>query len=268
MEKVIHYFETAGIEFTNFWQTALILLVGSFVVSLFGRVVFGKRSTLSNAVSSAFAILFLYAGVMVLRIYGGDFIKYITPLPLVTISGNTLTLFQFAGAHYTKICAEVLNMFILAFLVNLAERWLPKGKNVIVWLFFRILTVIIAFILHFIVVGLLTKYVPEGVATYAPVILVAVVVLLLLTGALKILVGAAISTVNPIIGALYTFFFANFIGKQITRAVLTTGILCGLLYLLEIVGVTAISIASAALTAYIPAILILVVLWYIVCRFL
>lgn len=268
MEKIIEIFNAVGIDFDTFWKAALVLLLGTFLVSIFGRFVFGKRSSLNVAVSSAFAILFIYAGVVVLGTFGGEFAKFVTPLPFVDISGDKLLLFSFVGAHYAAICTEVLSMLILAFLVNLADRWLPRGKNVFTWLLFRIITVVLAYVAHFIVVGILAQYVPEGIATYAPVVLVAVVILLLLTGALKIFVGAALTTVNPIIGALYTFFFASFIGKMITRAVLTTAILAGLIYALGAIGVTGISIAAAALPAYIPILIILVVLWFIVCRFL
>ena len=88
--------------------------------------------------------------------------------------------------------------------------------------------------------------------------------LMMAVGALKILVGALISTVNPVIGALYTFFFASIIGKQISKAVLTTALLAGIVWLLHYLGITAVFIASAALTAYIPLLIILLVLWYLV----
>ena len=109
---------------------------------------------------------------------------------------------------------------------------------------------------------------PEMIVTYAPVVLLALLILMLLTGALKIIVGALMATVNPVIGALYTFFFANIIGKQIAKAVLTSAILAGLVILLRYLGVTVISIASAALLAYIPFLLVLIALWYLVNRVL
>ena len=158
-------------------------------------------------------------------------------------------------------------MVILAFLVNLADGWLPKGKNIFSWLFFRCLTVVIGYLLHLIVVGLFATYLPEGIVTYAPVILLGLLVLLILTGALKVVVGAVLTTVNPIIGGLYTFFFANIVGKQITKAVLTTAILTALIIALQYFGIAVISITTAAMIAYIPFGIILIVLWYIVYKF-
>ena len=268
METIVNFFDSVGLDFDTFWKAALVLLIGTILMSVFGRFVFGKRSALNNAVSSAIGILFIYGVSVVLRTAGTQYNALITPLPFVSITNDQMILFNFEGAHYTTICSEVLSMIILAFLVNLADGWLPRGKNIFSWVFFRCLTVAIAYALHLVSVGLLSTYLPEGLITYAPVILVALLILLILTGALKIIVGALISTVNPIIGGLYTFFFANLIGKQITKAVLTTAILSGIVIGLRYVGVTVISIASAALAAYIPIIVILIILWYIVCKFL
>lgn len=268
METIVNFFDSVGLDFDTFWKAALVLLIGTILMSVFGRFVFGKRSALNNAVSSAIGILFIYGVSVVLRTAGTQYNALITPLPFVSITNDQMILFNFQGAHYTTICSEVLSMIILAFLVNLADGWLPRGKNIFSWVFFRCLTVVIAYALHLISVGLLSTYLPEGIITYAPVILVALLILLILTGALKIIVGALISTVNPIIGGLYTFFFANLIGKQITKAVLTTAILSGIVIGLRHVGVTVISIASTALAAYVPIIVILIILWYIVCKFL
>ena len=132
--------------------------------------------------------------------------------------------------------------------------------------FRAVLTVVIGYLIHLVVIGLFATYLPEGLVTYAPVILLALLILMLLTGALKIVVGAVLSTVNPIIGGLYTFFFASVIGKQITKAVLTTAILSGLVIGLQAIGFGVVSIASAALMAYIPFMVLLIILWYIVFR--
>ena len=148
--------------------------------------------------------------------------------------------------------------------MNLADNWLPTGKNLLNWLFFRILTVALGLIMHFIVTYLFTSYLPQGLVTYAPTVLLALLILMLLTGALKFIVGLLMATVNPIIAAAYTFFFANIVGKQITRAVLTTAIVAGLVYLLQYFGINAVSIAPDALIAYVPILLLLAALWYLV----
>lgn len=266
METIHSYFNTLGIDFDTFWKAGLILLLGTLVLSIFGRFIFGKRSALNHAISSAIGILFIYGLTFALKNTGLEFQAFTAPLPFVTLSGDQLVLFSFQNADYLRICSELLNMIILAFLVNLVDGWIPRGKNIITWLLFRCLTVAIAYALHLLTVGLLTTYLPEGIVIYAPIILLAILALLLLTGALKILVGALLSTVNPIIGGLYTFFFANIIGKQVTKAVLTTLILAALVIGLQYAGIYTIPIVGMGIYTWLPILAVLLVLWYIIIR--
>lgn len=268
MEKVLQYIENISLDNIQLMKTAGLLLLGTLLLSLFGRFIFGKKSALNNAVSSAIGILFIYALAVVLRSIRPEFASWIPPLPLVRIQGDSLVLFSFANAHYTAICSELLNTIILAFLVNLVDGWMPKGKHLLGWIFFRVLTVLIASGLHLVSTGLLTAYLPVDLVTYAPPILLGLLILMLLTGALKIVVGALMATVNPLIAALYTFFFANIVGKQVTKAVLTTAILSGLVMLLHHFGLGVLSIASAALVTYLPFVVLLVLLWFVVGRLL
>ena len=266
MEVIVSFFDSIGIDYLSFCKTALIVLIGALVLVLLGRFVFSKHSVLNNAISSSIGILFIYAVTVVLRSAGIPFEELIAPLPFVSISGTEMSLFSFTDAHYTVLYSEILSMIILSFLVNIADGWLPRGKSLLTWTFFRCLTVVIGYIMHLVVLGLFSTYLPEGIVTYAPTILLALLVLMLLTGALKLLVGILLATVNPIIGGLYTFFFATVIGKQITKAMLTTVILGLIVVALRYAGITVISITSSALIAYIPIMLILIGLWYLVCH--
>lgn len=267
MESIVNYFASLNLDIGAFLKAAGILVGAFLVLALIGRFAFGKKSVLCRAVSSAIGIFFIYSITVVLGGAGEEFQRFIAPLPFVTIENDTMYLFSFQ-ADYTIVCTQVLSMIILSFLMNLADGWLPTGKHIIGWTFFRCLGVVLALFLHLLVTGLLTQFLPEGLVTYAPVVLLAILILMLLTGALKFLVGLLLSTVNPLVAALYTFFFANAVGKQITKAILTTGILAGLVLVLQKMGVVAISIASAALAAYIPLIVLLLVLWYIVGKLL
>lgn len=247
-----------------FATTALVLVGGFLLISCVGRLIFGKKSVLNQSVSSAIGILFIYALTVVIHSYGVNLSFLVAPLPFVTISGDHLGIFSFVGADYVAICGQVLDMIILAFLVNLVNGWLPKGKKLFGWLFFRCLSVALAMLLHVIADAVLTSLLPEGLLTWAPVILLGLLVISLLTGALKLLVGVLLSTVSPLVGVLYTFFFASVIGKQISKAMLTTAIISAIVYCLNYFGITSVFIAAAALAAYLPLLIVLLVLWYIV----
>ena len=268
MESIINYFLNLQLNWPYLLKIAGVLLLGSLLISLLGRFIFGAKSAVSNAISSAIGIIFICAITVVIRSFGAQYAAWIAPVPFISISGDNLELINFLTSDYRTICSQVLSMIILAFLINLIDGWLPKNKNIFSWLFFRVLTVALSYVLHLGITWLFTTYLPGVIVTYAPVILLALLVLMLLTGALKIVVGALMATVNPIIGALYTFFFANIIGKQISKAALTSAILAGFVILLRYLGIAVISIASAALVAYIPFLLILIALWYIVNRML
>ncbi len=245
-----------------------LMLIGLLLLGAIGRFAFGKRSVLNGAVSSAIGILFIYAVTVFVKQFYPQLDAYLSPLPFVSIQGDQMRFFSFAGSDYLTISGQLLNMVILAFLVNLVDGWLPHGKNVFSWFFFRCLTVVIAIVLHLIVTGLLTTFLPQGILQYAPVILLAILVLMLLTGALKVVVGALLTTVNPLIAALYTFFFANLIGKHVTKAVFTTLILSAIVFALNYAGIAVLSIASAVLMAYLPFLIVLVALWYLTYRVL
>lgn len=268
MEQIKAMLDSVNFDSITFWKAALILAGTTIVLAAIGRFVFGKRSALNHSVSSAISILFVYAATVVLYSLGASYQKFIAPLPFVSFTGTKMTLFSFAGSDYTIICTQLLSMVILAFLANLFEGVLPKGKGVISWLFFRCLVIILAMAAHLVVTWAFNAYLPQGLVTYAPTILLALLVLLLLVGALKIVVGAILATVHPLIGAFYTFFFATVVGKALSKAVLTTAILSAIILAMNYIGVFAVSIASEALIAYIPVLIVLVAIWYVVSRLL
>ncbi len=266
MEAIISLLESANLDWPLFLKSAGLLAAVSIVLGALGRFVFGKRSILKLSISSAIGILFIYAATVVLYSAGARFQRFIAPLPFVSFSGTEMTLFTLTGAHYTTICTQLLSMIILAFIANLFESLLPKGKHFLSWLFFRCLSIVLAMAAHLLVTWAFTTYLPEGLVLYSPTILVALLVLLLLVGGLKLVVGAVLATVNPLIAAFYTFFFATIVGKALTKAVLTTAILTGIVWALNAIGCITVSIVSAALIAYIPLLLLLLIIWYVVNR--
>ena len=266
MESLIQFLHSivpAGLDTAGFLKSLIILLLGSLMLSILGRMLFGKKSTLSQSVSSAIGILFIYAITVAVHSFGLNLNFLLSPLPFISLSGDYLHVIRFADMNYITICDQLLGMIILAFLANLANNWMPKGKNLFTWFFFRCLSILLAILLHAITNQLLHLWLPEGLLVWAPVILLGLLVIMLAVGALKFLIGAVLTTVNPLIGFLYTFFFANVVGKQLSKAMLTTAILCGLVYGLGVAGWTTIFIGTSALAAYIPFPVILLVIWFL-----
>lgn len=268
ISKQIEVILTDETQMQSFLTLALAMTVGSLVFGFIGRFAFGKKSVLNQSVSSAIGILFIYAVAVVIHSFGLDLNLLVTNLPFVSLQDNALQIFSIIQSDYVAICGEVLNMIILAFLVNIINRWMPQGKNLFTWFLFRMLSVTLGIVLFVLVNYLLTIYLPEGLLTWAPVILLSLLAIMLLVGALKGIVGALITTVNPLIGFLYTFFFANVIGKMLSRAMLTTALLTALVYTLNYFEVLSVAIGTGVLVAYIPMLLLLLVLWFIVGKLL
>ena len=267
MESITNFLQSIvpeGFVVPGFLRAVFILFIGILVIGTAGRLIFGRRSVLNRSVSSAISILFIYAITVVIYSTGVDLSFLLSPLPMITISGEHLRVFTFEGSEATVICSQLVNMIILAFLVNLADNWLPQGKGVFSWFFFRCMSVLLAMMLHVIVTAIMQALLPEGILDYAQTILLVLLVIMMAVGALKLLVGIILTTVNPLIGILYTFFFANFIGKALSKAVLTTALIAGLVFLLNTLETTVIFIGVAALTAYIPFLLLLLLVWYLI----
>lgn len=246
-------------------QFLLFFVAGSLILSVLGRIMLGKRSSLNSSLSSVMGILFIYVLTIVIYTFKPwDLKALLSPLPFVTFTGEYLILFPLAGSQFSALCSELLSLLILAFLVNLMDVLLPRGENIVSWYLLRFLGVIASMALHLAVRWCLNRFLPGVLIAYAPMVLLAVLAFLLLSGILNFLLGLVIAVANPFLGAMYTFFFSNLLGKQLSKAVFTSAILCSLVYLLEYFGYTVICFSAAALAAYIPLVIVLLVLWYII----
>lgn len=267
MEKIYELFQSIvpeNFNVSNYLQFLLVMVVGVMLVGLLGRIIFGKRSTLNHAVSSAIAILCIYVVNVVVYSTGAKLDIILSPLPFVSIQGDYLVLFNILSADFNSICTHVLNMVILAFLMNLLDSWLPKGQKLLSWYFFRFLSVVLAICLQYVVNLLLGVIVPAGFAEIAPAILVILLLASLALGALKLLVGGALAFISPLLAVLYTFFFSSIVGKQLSKAILTTTLLTALVCLLNYLEIGAVYIATTALAAYLPLLIIVLALWHVV----
>lgn len=271
MEKIyelIGSITPEGFDVPRFLQFMLVFVLGSLIFGFVARLIFGKKSTLNRSVSAAIAILCIYVVNVVAYSCGLRLKELLSPLPFVTIQGDYLMLFNILKADFATICAQVLDMVILAFLVNLLDSWLPQGKKLPGWFFFRILSVVLAICLQYFVGLVLGFLVPAGIAQYAPMILVIILIASILLGGLKLLVGGVLTFIDPLLGILYTFFFCNIVGKQLSKAILTTILLTGLVCLMNYLGISSVYIASAALAAYLPLLIAILVIWYVISHLL
>lgn len=250
-------------------QFMLFFAAASLILGFMGRVFLGKRSSLNHSLSAAMGILFIYAvAIVVYTFKPWSLDALLSPLPFVRFAGEHLLVIPFQRSPLTIVCSEILSLVILAFLVNLLDTLIPRGNSALGWFFLRILTVLFAMVLHILVDWAFKTYLPNVLVTYAPTILLVILLVILavtlLMGLLNLVLSVVLTVVNPIFGALYTFFFSNIIGKQLSKAVFTSGIICGVVFLLGYFGCTVICVSAAALSAYIPLAVVLLLLWFLI----
>lgn len=243
----------------------LFFVTASLILGVMGRVCLGKHSSLNRSLSSAIGILAIYALSVILYTYKPwSLDTLVSPLPFVRFAGEYLVIIPFQGTAFTTICSEILSLVILAFLVNLLDTFMPQGENALGWYFLRFATVILGLLLQLMANYAFQTYLPGVLVTYAPTILLVLLAAMLLMGLLNLVLSVALAAVNPIFGAMYAFFFGNAVGKQLSKAIFTAGIICCVFFLLGYFGYTVICISAASLMTYIPLALVLLILWFLI----
>ena len=233
-------------------------------VGLLAKLLFGNRSDLNHAMSSAAGILSVYViTVIVYAFQPAGLEKLLTPLPFVTFVKEYLFILPFHGTSFETLCGQILALLILSFVVNLMDSILPEGETAITWFLSRFLSVIIAMGLHLVANWAINKYLPTALVYHAPAILLVVLACCMLLGVFKLILGIFLTVVNPILGGLYTFFFSSHIGKQLTKSVLSTAIICGVFYAMDKFSFLIIGISPAALPAYLPLLPAFLIIWYL-----
>lgn len=240
--------------------TALAFLA----IGILFRICFGKKSSFNQAISTSAGILFVYACTIIVYTFNpGDLSQYLSPLPFAFFREDILIILPFWDTDYMLICGQILSLLILCFIVHIMNHILPTGKHLLTWALFRCIAVVLAIFVNLSATWAINTFFPEEFALYAPSILLTVLGAAILIGLFNPLLCIVFSFVNPIFGLLYTFFFSNFIGKQITKAVLSTALICALFLTMEYWGYSVINITDSAILSYLPFGAIALLVWYL-----
>lgn len=258
MDQITAFFQSlapAGFDWLGFFKTLLILSATVLALGLLGRLIFGKKSLLNQSLSTAISIVLCCILTVCLNSLGASLESLLTALPFLDISGNDLQL----QLSIADLATPLLSMVVLCYFVNQTDRWLPEGKGIFGWFFFRCCGVLLAMVLHRAVTGITCVLVPDPVLFWASWILLGALVLMLLLGALHLLLGGK----KALFRSLHDFFFKNDIGKSVYRAVLTTLILALLTWIASLLGVNSLYIGFDGIGSLI-VVLILLAIWFVI----
>ena len=244
-------------------RLALIIIAVFAGIHLVIKLTIGKESPLNRAICAAIGIIFIYGiTILIYKFNPAGLNRFLAPLPYITITENAVHLFSLTESTFKVICKEFLSMVILAFLFDLMDDFVPRGKKFFQWLLFRVIAISMAMVLHYLILWIFYTFLPGSVTANAPIILLVILISSLLIGALKGVLGLVLIVINPIIGALYTFFFATKMGKGLSKAVFTTLLLTVLIALLHYLGFGSFSIAISNLWLAGLLFAAILLLWY------
>lgn len=255
----------------NFLQIMLVISAVLFFAGILLRIICGQRSSLSKSVVATMIILMIYVVAVAINIEN-HYEIFLAPLPFISFSGDYLSIYNISGGSIAMLCAELVEMILLAFVVNLIEDLLPKGNRFLSKYFWRCVTVVLCMVAYWLVTSLLASFMPDFIVTYAPVILM-VIVLVLMLGTLfnwLVVIGllATAGPVGGICGLIYKFFFDTLIGKKLFKAIITTLIIAALVYICNVAGFTQILLTSAEIAAYLPTLAMLAIVWILFILFI
>ena len=243
-----------------------ILIFGALTLGagILSRLIFGLRSDLNHAMSASVGILFVYIlTVIVYTFQPSGLTKLISPLPFVSFVKDYLFIFPFHGSSFSAICSQIVSLIILSFLVNCLDTLLPQGEHIWSWYLSRFVIVLLSMVLHLVANWAFNTYLPNFIVSYAPAVLLVILISLLLLGLFKLILGVFLTIVNPILGGIYAFFFSSLIGRQLSKSVLSSLLLCAVFYVMDHFNYLIICITASALPTYLPLLLALLVIWYL-----
>ena len=268
MDSIQSALDSTGSLIPTTMEALILLFLGVIVFSLgFGmlfRLFFGANCTINRSISGFLSILFVYAvTAAVYTLKPWDLNQYLSPLPFALFRRDILILSYSACSNLSLLAQQLLSLIVLSFIIHLLHVLLPKGRSFFGWLFFQLVAIAAAIFLNLAANWALNAFLPGVIANSAPMVLLGVLLVALLVSLFNPLLCVLFTVANPVIGLLYTFFFSNTIGKNLTRAVLSAALTCGLFYLMEYAGYSVIDITNQSLLTYLPFASVLVGIWYV-----
>lgn len=267
MEQIISQIqELAQSEYLTVGYLKYIAMVcgALLVLSLIGRFVTGGKSIFRGSVGAAAGILFMYIVIIAVDASHVEIPFSLPALPFAAVWDARLYIMPITQVDFYTVCLEFLHLLTLAFFVAIFDAVIPKTKNILLWVLRCLLLMVLSFIAQGIISYCFVTYFPETLVQWTPVILLGFLMLVMLLGLIKLILGVALAAINPAIAAVYAFFFMHRFGKMISTAVLTTIMLGVLIFISDYFGYTVIALAASGLVVCLPFLAAFLLFWFLV----
>lgn len=257
-----------GSDWLETLKVVCILSLGIFSVGAILRAVFGRGSSLTRSVSATLNVILIYLSAIAAYYYLPALRGALENLPFVALAPDHFYLVDLTTMSPDLFFSSVLRLAVLALFVNMLESWLPRGKNLLSWYLLRLVTSLCSGLLYLGFCHLTDSFLPEFFGSWSKWILLVFWGSILLVAALKLLLSAVLTVVNPFLGACYAFFFSNLFGSQFSKAILTSLMSMFIIFYLGNSGYAQVVFSEMTLASYAPASLILLVVLYLFGKFL
>ena len=248
-------------------RTVVYLIGIVMILALLIRLIHKKASKYNHALSSAMALMFMYLLMILLHKVIPQIVDpVLDKLPLIDVNfeAGTISLFQFSDMRFTQSCLELVYVLILSFCLIGLDDLIPDARNVGTWMLLQFIIACIAMAIYCFVLSCVETFIPEVFTSYAPMILICILLFLVFLGILKVVLSLVLMAVNPLLGAVGAFFSSNKLGLALGKSVLCSSILLAATALLKSNGLTIIAMSDLNLVVCLLPMAVLAILWVVI----
>lgn len=215
-----------------------LALIAVFILAGIARLVLKESANVIASAASCVQLVLVGLGAIALYVAFPAFGQALSQLPFLSLHSFGCSLLSPAQLESHTLFPALLRLFLLALLINLWEELLPKSKKIAPWLLLRVLSTAGSLCCYFLLCEVLQRYCPQILDKWAMSIVLSILGCVCLLGICKGLLTIAAVVVHPLLGLLFAFFFSHVIGRQLTRAVITSVLFLGLAWYLGESGIS------------------------------
>lgn len=244
----------------------VVLVIGTFLLSVLIRALTGKESGYNHALASALALLFAYTAMMWL--YGGFLTepieKALSALPLINFDGEKVTLFDFSKTDFLIGCEQFLYTYVLSLILIWLDDMIPDSRNGVAWLILQMIITCATVFAYYAGTWFINQLLPDGLHQYAPFILVIIAAFTVALLVLGFIQGLLLKVVNPMLTEVGKFMTGHRLGKVLGKAFLCSVCLCVVSCLMVSNGLGTFILADMTFMVCLLPLLIIPALWFLV----
>lgn len=221
----------------EFLRNLIYLAVILCAFGILARLFLGKASGFSQAMAACQSIQFTYLTAIGLYLLLPVLRNQIYPLPFIEVSMARFQLWELMNAPSEVLTGGMVQLSLLALIVNVLEENLPKPKKLLPWLLWRVISALLAIAVYsflFLVLNAAFANLLTGVGLVLVLILWGTVILV---GVIRALMNIALARVPKFLDSVYTFFYSRDKDKDKDKGpgkVLTKSIFSAIAFLLVV----------------------------------